>query len=147
MKVLKDIPYSSYEVCKLDLYLPDEVKEPPVYIYIHGGGLEAGYKTDVPNLFEGLLKNGVAVVSNGDDYYLFCFGLPMASDPNVALFEEAFYEDTFQFEPQVISVTWMDNDKEVQFEQKEGKLTVHTVPFEYGRNLVVRVAKIKTMRE
>ena len=87
------------------------------------------------------------VLQNGDDYYLFCFGLPMASDPNVALFEEAFYEDTFQFEPQVISVTWMDNDKEVQFEQKEGKLTVHTVPFEYGRNLVVRVAKIKTMRE
>lgn len=86
------------------------------------------------------------VLQNGDDYYLFCFGLPMASDPNVALFEEAFYEDTFQFEPQVVSVEWMDNNKEVQFEQKEGKLTVHTVPFEYGRNLVVRVAKIKTMR-
>ena len=26
-----------------------------------------------------------------------------------------------------------------------GRLTVYTVPFEYGRNLVVRVAKIKTI--
>lgn len=76
MKVLKDIPYSSYEVCKLDLYLPDEVKEPPVYIYIHGGGLETGYKTDVPNLFEGLLKNGVAVVSM--DYRMY----PTATFPD-----------------------------------------------------------------
>ena len=55
---------------------------------------------------------------------------------------DAKYQETFTFEPQVKSITWMDNDQEVFYEHKEGKLTVYTEPFQYGRSLVVRVAKI-----
>lgn len=75
-------------------------------------------------------------------YYLFCFDLPMAADPHVALFENGFYEDTFRFEPKIKSVSWLDNGKTLEFTQSDGTATVRTEPFAYGRNLVVRVAKI-----
>ena len=42
----------------------------------------------------------------------------------------------------ILSVKWMDNDEEVAFEQEGDKVTIHTVPFRYGRSLVVRVAKM-----
>lgn len=34
----------------------------------------------------------------------------------------------------------MDNGENVSFEQNADELIIHTVPFHYGRNLVVRVA-------
>lgn len=83
------------------------------------------------------------VLKDGECYYLFCYDLPMCFDVNVAIHTETFYEDTFEFKPEVKSVIWMDNGEKVKFEQKDGKITVYTVPFDYGRNLVVRVAKIQ----
>lgn len=83
------------------------------------------------------------VLQDGDFRYLFCFDLPMVFDPNVALQTEFVYEDAFPFEHEVKRIIWMDNGENVKFEQKEGKLIVHTEPFPYGRNLVVRVAKIE----
>ena len=82
------------------------------------------------------------VLQDGNNYYLFCTDLPMAGSLNVALAGDAKYQETFTFEPQVKSITWMDNGQEVSYEHKEGKLTVYTEPFRYGRSLVVRVAKI-----
>ena len=38
----------------------------------------------------------------------------------------------------------LDNGENVGFEQKDGRVTVKTVPYTYGRQLVVRVAKIET---
>ena len=75
-------------------------------------------------------------------YYLFCYNLPMIADPNVALAENAQYESRFRFADEIQAVTWMDNGSEVQYTQDEETVTIQTVPYTYGRNLVVRVAKI-----
>ncbi len=84
------------------------------------------------------------ILQNGDIHYLFCCDLPMSGDPNVALVQGANYTDVFAFEKPVASITWLDTGKPLAFEQEGGKVTVHTEPFSYGRNLVVRVAKIQT---
>lgn len=63
MKVIKDISYSAYDACKLDVYLPENVQKPPVYVYVHGGGIEGGHKADAPELLNSLAESGVAVVS------------------------------------------------------------------------------------
>ena len=82
------------------------------------------------------------ILKNGKDYYLFCYDLPMVSDSNVALFKEGFYEDSFNLPENIISVNWLDDGKALEFSQNEQRVTIKTEPFDYGRNLVVRVAKI-----
>lgn len=82
------------------------------------------------------------LLQDGDCYYLFCYGLPMVLDENVTLAEEGVFEDIFSFDREIKSIQWLDNEAEVEFDQKNGKVTVHTVPYNYGRSLVVRVAKI-----
>lgn len=77
-------------------------------------------------------------------YYLFCDHLPMAADPNVALVQEEEYQDIFRLEKKIKKITWLDNGENVCFDQKEGRVIVKTVPYTYGRQLVVRVAKIET---
>ena len=42
----------------------------------------------------------------------------------------------------LLSVTWMDDDSAVEFTQNGEDVVIKTVPFTYGRDLVVRVAKI-----
>lgn len=83
------------------------------------------------------------VLKGEDAYYLFCFDLPMSSDPNVGLADQANFKDTFPLEAKVESVEWMDNRAPLKYEQKDGMLTVYTEPYRYGRDLVVRVAKIR----
>ena len=94
--------------------------------------------------------SGVAIQNKEDDfllkdgnvYYLFCFDLPMRADANVAQNEEADFSDIFELPEQIASVTWMDNGEPVDYVQEGARVTIHTVPYCYGRNLVVRVAKI-----
>ena len=62
MRLIKDICYSNYSECLLDIYLPESEKF-CVFVYFHGGGLEKGDKTDVKVFAEYLVKNNVAVVS------------------------------------------------------------------------------------
>ena len=76
-------------------------------------------------------------------YYLFCYDLPMKADPNVAVFAPHGYESKFRLPETVRSVTWLDNGEAVAFTQNGEDVTVTTVPYTYGRNLVVRVAKIE----
>ena len=83
------------------------------------------------------------ILVNGQNYYLFCDHLPMSADPNVALNEEATYKDVFKLDKKIKKVTWLDNGEEVNFEQNGADVTVRTVPYMYGRHLVVRVAKIE----
>ena len=83
------------------------------------------------------------ILRNGNTYYLFCDHLPMAVDPNVGLMQEAEYRDVFQLDQKIEKISWLDNGEAVDFEQKDGKVTVKTVPYTYGRQLVVRVAKIE----
>lgn len=84
------------------------------------------------------------ILQNGDTYYLFCCDLPMEADPNVALVSGADYSDVFALEKEITGITWLDNGVSLAFEQKDGRVNVRTEPFSYGRNLVVRVAKITT---
>ena len=46
----------------LDVYLPENVENPPVVLYTHGGGFVVGDKSD-PSLLSDLLAAGYAVVS------------------------------------------------------------------------------------
>ena len=41
MRLIKDICYSNYSECLLDIYLPESEKF-CVFVYFHGGGLEGG---------------------------------------------------------------------------------------------------------
>ena len=78
-------------------------------------------------------------------YYLFCHGLPMQGNVNVAKIEETYndyYFNRFSLPEKVLSVTWMDNGNQVPFTQDGDQVTVTSEPFPYGQNLVVRVAKI-----
>lgn len=83
------------------------------------------------------------LLKDGQNYYLFCFHLPMRADANVAQNEEADFSDLFELSEQIRAISWMDNGEAVDFEQEGSSVTVHTVPYCYGRNLVVRVAKIE----
>lgn len=83
------------------------------------------------------------LLKDGKNYYLFCYDLPMSADPNVGLSMEANYIEKFRFAEKISSVTWMDNNTSVEYTQEGEDVTVKTVPYQYGRDLVVRVAKIE----
>lgn len=89
-------------------------------------------------------KPGDFLLRDGSNYYLFCFDLPMVADENVALFVTAEYESRFRLPAKIRQIQWMDNGEPVQFSQDGEQVTVQTVPFRYGRSLVVRIAKITT---
>lgn len=82
------------------------------------------------------------LLKHENQYYLFCSNLPMVADENVAVSENIHYESRFRLADKIQSVIWMDNGAEVQYAQDEEAVTIKTVPYTYGRNLVVRVAKI-----
>ena len=77
-------------------------------------------------------------------YYLFCNNLPTVADPNVTIEGNPnSYSDTFQLPDTIESIQWMDNGEVVDFTQNGNQVTVRTKPFLYGRNTVVRIAKIQ----
>lgn len=82
------------------------------------------------------------ILCNGDTYYLFCHDLPSYIDVNVSKGGCVSYEEKFHLNKKIQSIIWMESGEEVLFEQTEDKVIVHTKPFDYGNNLVVRVAKI-----
>lgn len=90
-------------------------------------------------------KESDFILQKGNTYYLFCDNLPMSADPNVHKGgENAEFMDCFTFNKKITSITWLDNAEEVAFKQDGNNVQVYTVPFQYGRQLVVRVAKIVT---
>lgn len=89
-------------------------------------------------------KNCDFILNKDNVYYLYCCDLPMEADPNVALMHSADYTDVFRLEKKVKSIIWLDNGQPLAYTQEGEKVTVQTQPFCYGRNLVVRVAKIET---
>ena len=64
MKLLKDIYYSEESIPEksLDVYLPDEECK-AAFLYIHGGGIEAGDKADMRREGEYLAEHGYAFIS------------------------------------------------------------------------------------
>lgn len=83
------------------------------------------------------------VLKDQNFYYLFCFGLPEEGDSNVAIVRDHAYASTFELHDKIKCISWMDDDTAVRFTQQDGRVTVYTAPYAYGRNLVVRVAKIE----
>ncbi|MBE6885097.1 MAG: alpha/beta hydrolase [Ruminococcaceae bacterium] len=63
MKIYREISYLENALPSqvLDLYLPDS-KQFPVFIYLHGGGLEAGSRADC-SFYTALAEKGIAVVT------------------------------------------------------------------------------------
>lgn len=76
------------------------------------------------------------------NYYLFCYDLPMSEDLVPDDVKENEFKDIFALPEKIMSITWMDNGEAVEFTQEDDKVIVYTVPYCYGRDLVVRVAKI-----
>ena len=66
----------------------------------------------------------------------------MVADANVAISNDAQYESRFRLSGHIQSVTWMDDGTDVKYTQDKENVTITTVPYTYGRSLVVRVAKI-----
>lgn len=62
MKTVLDVCYNIKTEQYLDIYLP-ESEEFAVVLYFHGGGIEAGDKSDEKILFNYLVSQGIAVVS------------------------------------------------------------------------------------
>ena len=85
------------------------------------------------------------ILVNGNTYYLFCDKLPMSADPNVALkIQNAErFQEVFKLDKKIKKITWLDNGEEPEYEQDGDKVIVKTKPYMYGRQLVVRVAKIE----
>ena len=84
------------------------------------------------------------ILQKDEVYYLFCCDLPMVADINVALVQGGDYTDVFRLQREIAEIVWMDNGEPLTFEQTGDRVCVHTEPFCYGRNLVIRVAKITT---
>lgn len=63
MKSIFDLCYSEVANQCLDIHLPDSAQACPLFIYFHGGGLEAGDKKDQEPIFRYLTDHGIAVVS------------------------------------------------------------------------------------
>ena len=66
-RVQRDLPYAGTknERQTLDLYAPAEGKDHPVVIWIHGGGWQAGKKTDVQAKPQAFVGKGFVFVSTG----------------------------------------------------------------------------------
>ena len=84
------------------------------------------------------------ILQKDNVYYLFCCDLPMVADPNVALVQGGDYTDVFTLDRKIAEITWIDNGEPLTFEQTGNRVCVQTEPFCYGRNLVIRVARIQT---
>ena len=83
------------------------------------------------------------ILKNGKNYYVFCYHLPMKGNANVAIYTNTPYDSKFKLADKIRRVTWLDNGKDVHYVQEGEHVTMTTMPFVYGRNLVVRVAKIE----
>ena len=134
------------------------------------GPMATGYLSEIDQAFYGMIgkwvntvdealrdprPTGIAVknnvetrdflLKNDEAYYLFCFGLPTHHNSNAARIKnEDRYTDIFTVPEgeRVSSVTWLDNQCGVDFEQNGTEVIIKTIPFSYGINHVVRVAKI-----
>ena len=83
------------------------------------------------------------ILKDGNAYYLFCFDLVLVGDVNVTIAENPkAYEARFVPSGRVVSACWLDSGAPLRFEQDGEEAVIHTAPYTYGQNMVVRVAKI-----
>ncbi len=83
------------------------------------------------------------LLKDGNNYYLFVLGLITWVSPNVTAEVHASLKNEFVLPEKVVSATWIDCGKAIEFTQDDdGKVTLTAEHFKYGSNYVVRVAKI-----
>jgi len=90
---------------------------------------------------EGTHKN--FALKAGDKYYLFIHDLGRRGSANVV--QDGGGEGNKKFYgliDEVKSIKWLDNNEELRFTQNNGILSVYATGFEYGKQLVVRVAEV-----
>jgi alpha-L-fucosidase len=93
----------------------------------------------------GYSENGKDFCVRGQDgkIYLFVFSLGMEGSTDVVLHGGSVKIVLFSDFPQIVqSVVWMDNGEELEFEQKETALKIRATFFSYGKNMIVRAARI-----
>ncbi len=62
--MVKNIVYDkAHPECTIDLFLPENTENVPMYIYFHGGGLVGGNSSEAASAAEFLVKKGIAVAS------------------------------------------------------------------------------------
>lgn len=77
-------------------------------------------------------------------YYLFVPDMGVLGPGNVMFHVENMVKTAIQnFPAPIKSIRWMESGEELQFTQNGGDVTVDCTQYEYGRNYVVRVAKIE----
>jgi len=90
---------------------------------------------------EGTHKN--FALKAGDKDYLFIHDLGRRGSANVV--QDGSGEGNKKFYgliDEVKSIKWLDNNEELKFTQNNGILSVYATGFEYGKQLVVRVAEV-----
>ena len=84
------------------------------------------------------------ILKGENSYYLFVHGLGMEGSINVELIQNLpDYNNSFELQSKIKSVTWLDNGKELQFSQDGKHVNILTAPQLYGEQLVVKIAKIE----
>ncbi len=83
-----------------------------------------------------------ALKANGK-YYLFVHDLSIVGSAHVVAEGGGVgIKKFYGFMDEVKSVKWLDNDEQLNFTQNNGILSINCTGFEYGNNLVVRVAEV-----
>lgn len=93
-----------------------------------------------------VICEGDNFVLRGDNgtYYLFIPGMGVLGPGNVMFQVENMVQVLLQNFPQPIRrISWMENGEELHFVQDGGTVNIDCTQYEYGRNYVVRVAKIE----
>ena len=119
MKEFLDIKYGNEPLQMLDVYIPD-CESFPVFVYFHGGGIEAGKKENffIPYLVE----KGVAVVSANYRMYPDA-KYPDMSGANPIPVKPVMPENNQEFDPKFFSSTksdYEDDDDDFKRKKRQG---------------------------
>lgn len=83
-------------------------------------------------------------INDAGEMFIFIFDVCSGGDANVSLPNENKNKVSFAgLDQKIRSMEWLDNSAPVRFEQDNGDLTIYPNKFEYGTDLIVRVAKAK----
>ena len=76
--------------------------------------------------------------------YLFVFSLPVTGDGNVTLTDGSLETRHFKgLNKKIKSIKWLDDNREINFEQSGDEVSLFPTGFPYGTQLVVRVAEVQ----
>lgn len=84
------------------------------------------------------------ILKNGETFYLFIKNVPMVTNMNVGLDKLSKDTISFSLERNIESAVWLDDGAAADYTEKDGKVSVKTRPFEYGKSQCVRIVKIQT---